>query len=69
MQLLNASRIMMNTWRIPFSRLYDTYNQLIHWQHPFLPKFRVAPDLQELITFPIADKFNMESLSKATVIK
>lgn len=67
MQLLNASRIMMNTWRIPFSRLYDTYNQLIHWQHPFLPKFRVAPDLQELITFPIADKFNMESLSKAKV--
>lgn len=62
MPIIGAKSLMMNSWRIPFTRLYESYNILKNWTHFFLPPFKIGKDLDELIHYPLTDKNDIESL-------
>lgn len=59
---INATNIMKDTYRVPFSRLYESYRLLSSWVHPFLPKFIIDKELDEIIKTPLTSYNTMRDI-------
>lgn len=61
---MGARNNLLDIWTVPLTRLYETYSIISLWSHPFLPKFTIRKELQELVSQKIAKKDNLENLIK-----
>ena len=65
MKACGASAAMRNTWKIPFSRLYEAYRIIRNWKHPYLPSFTVSEELTGIIHAPLTTGREMSDLMNA----
>ena len=65
MKACGASSAMRNTWKIPFSRLYEAYRIIRNWKHPYLPSFTVSEELTGIIHSPLTNGREMSDLMSA----
>lgn len=62
LNILGATNIMRDTYRIPFSRLYESYRMLTSWKHPYLPSFRVSEELEDIVKTPLTSYNTMRDI-------